>query len=396
MTTETVSSERHGSRPRRSSAAEGSVEPPHADDNEVEPASDLFGALHVQLIQQRPSDDESQVPAPRIRPTVEPPKRTRAAQLDASEGARTRKESTIEPGAAAPPTNEPADRISLLDPAEIEPEPFNGRGHAAFDPARNGDLIDSMAAHGNTVPIRVRPRANGPGFTCSSGSRRLATARHLAAKDPGFRISAIIDHDMSDADAYALCIADNKGRNTPTAMQRGRELRWALDNLYAGDRQACCAAHKLDNSQITRLLDLAALPPEVLACAADPEGLPPLFAEKVSPLLKKSLMRDRILKRALALDSRKLSAAKLQHYLLTGELEPPKSDKRVREFGDDQAKVKVVVTVASDQSATIKLPRTVDLNSEARSALAAFLAEQISALCGVGESVSSADEAAEI
>jgi len=271
--------------------------------------------------------------------------------------------------------------IVLLDPFAVEPEPFNGRGQAIFVPDDNRDLIDDMRIRGNTVPIAVRPRPAGPGWTCPSGSRRLRSAREIRSQLPDFRVRAIIHPNMSDEEAYALCLADNRGRNGVTEFQRAREIAWEFAHLFASDRKKYLAEHAIDPSVLTRALDLAAMPEAILCCADDREQLRFNFAEKVSPRLKEKGDGKKILARATALDGT-LPPAKLQRYLLTGEAELAPADRQVRQFGKGRNKVRASCARAADGSATIKVPAVSRLTIDEQAALAEFLREVLADLTG--------------
>lgn len=272
--------------------------------------------------------------------------------------------------------------IVLVDPFAIEPEPFNGRGLAVFDPDRNRDLIDDMRVRGNTVPIRLRPRGDGARYTCPSGSRRVNAARVIAADQPGFKVAAVIDADMTDAQAYALCLADNYGRSEVTALQRGREIRWAIEHLHGGDRQAYIAHHGTDKSVVSRALNLVGLPDAILACALDPEGLPTLFAEKLAPKLKDKGERKVILARAKSLAEERLTAPRLLKFFLTGRRDASIPDRRFVHFGSGRDRVRASVTVAPDRSAGFKLPALDTLTTDEKRDLLNFLNEQIADLLG--------------
>jgi ParB/RepB/Spo0J family partition protein len=306
------------------------------------------------------------------------PSETMPLQLDA-----------FDPPAVSPPKAVAADcsvvasdkaGFVLVDPFAIEPEPFNGRGLAVFDPDRNRELIDDMRARGNTVPVRLRPRPDGPGWTCPSGSRRVNAGRIIAAEQPGFRVGAIIDYTMTDADAYALCLADNHGRSDVTPLQRGREIKWAIDHLHGGSRKAYVEQHGADPSVVSRALDLVSLPEQILACAENRETLPTLFAEKLAPRLKDKEDRKIILARAKGLNGDRLPPSTLLRYLLTGQRETPVPDRRVMQFGSGRAKVRATVIIAPDRSMTFKLPCVAMLTDEQKRELEAFVKEQLGGL----------------
>lgn len=271
-------------------------------------------------------------------------------------------------------------QIVYVDPFKIVPEAFNGRGLAPFDPIANRDLIEDMRVRGNTVPVALRPNADNTGWTCPSGSRRVNSAKIIAADDPEFRVAAIIFEAMTDAEAYALCLADNHGRSEVTPMQRGREIRWAVANLYNGDRGAYCRNHRVDAGVVSRALDLVDLPEAILARAVDREMLPTVFAEKIAPRLKDKAEKKAILARAKALGDARLEPPRLLTYLLTGERQAPAHDRRAISFGSGRDRVRATVTVAPNGSAHFKVPVILKLDETQRSELALFLKEQVDAL----------------
>lgn len=270
--------------------------------------------------------------------------------------------------------------IFLIDPFAIEPEPFNGRGLAVFVQERNRELIDDMRTNGNTVPVRLRPRADGQGWSCPSGSRRVNAAREIAAERPEFRVRAIIDDGMTDAEAYALCLADNHGRSEVTPLQRGREIRWAIEHLHGGSRKAYIEHHRIDSSVVSRALDLIDLPEDILACAQDREALPTLFAEKLAPRLKDRAERKAILARAKALKGDQLSAPRLLAYLLTGVRTGPSADRQTIWLGSGRERMRASATVAVGGAATFKVPPSHRLSAQQKEELRAFVIEQVDKL----------------
>jgi ParB/RepB/Spo0J family partition protein len=271
-------------------------------------------------------------------------------------------------------------QIVFINPFLIEPEPFNGRGLAVFDPQQNRELIEDMRARGNTVPVRLRPKADDAGFTCPSGSRRVNAARVIAADDPEFRVAAIVDVAMTDAQAYALCLSDNYGRSEVTPLQRGREMKWAIEHLHGGSRQSYIDEHGINPSVVSRALDLVELPETILQRAVDRERLPTLFAEKLAPRMKDKAGRKAILARANALGDKRLPAPRLLHYLLTGENDATKPDNRTMVFGEGRNKVIARATVAADMSATVRIPAIGRLTDEQQRDLKKFVLKQVTEL----------------
>lgn len=272
-------------------------------------------------------------------------------------------------------------QIVFVDPFLIEPEPFNGRGLAMFDPAHNRELIKDMRIRGNTVPVRLRPKSDGEGWTCPSGSRRVNSARVIAADDPEFRVAAIIDANMTDAQAYDLCLSDNHGRSEVTPIQRGREIQWAIKNLYAGSRQAYLDDHSTHPSVVSRALELVNLPEKILACAVDREALPTVFAEKLAPRLKDPTSRKHILALVKALGDKRLPAAQLLRYLL-GSSKTVSANRQVIKFGQGRSAIRASVIVSPDTSTILKLPPKNRVSGLDKELLADFIRSHIGDVLG--------------
>lgn len=207
--------------------------------------------------------------------------------------------------------------IALVDPRFVTVDPVNARHGLAFDPEAQAELITSMRAVGNTVPVRLRPDTVGT-YLCPSGSQRLGAALHIQREQPGFRLRAIIAETMDDREAFALGEADNAGRTNVQPMRQARKWAEALDTIYGGDRQAFIAATGRSASVVSRTLALASLLEHILACCSDVEGLTPYFAEQLSPRLADPDQEMEVRRRAEALTSagRRLPGAKLIRVLL--------------------------------------------------------------------------------
>lgn len=213
--------------------------------------------------------------------------------------------------------------VMLVDPRFVAVDPVNARHGLVFDPAAQDELITSMRAIGNTVPVRLRPGADGD-YLCPSGSQRLGAALHIQREQPGFRLRAIINEAMDDREAFALGEADNAGRTSVQPMQQARKWAEALDTIYGGDRQAFIAATGRSASVVSRTLALATLPEHILACCNDVDALTPYFAEQLAPRLadmdQAAVVRRRA--EALAATGKRLAGPKLIRLLLEDAVPP--------------------------------------------------------------------------
>lgn len=247
------------------------------------------------------------------RPAASPPKR-RARPVPAQ---------TAPPSAPFAPVPDAIPGVMLVDPRIIAVDPVNARHGLVFDPDAQVELITSMRAIGNTVPVRLRPGPVG-GYLCPSGSQRLGAALHIQREQTGFRLRAIISEAMDDREAFALGEADNAGRTSVQPMQQARKWAEALDTIYGGDRQAFIAATGRNASVVSRTLALATLPEHILACCSDVDALTPYFAEQLVPRLADPEQEREVRRRAeaLAAAGKRLAGPKLIRVLLE-DADPP-------------------------------------------------------------------------
>jgi ParB family chromosome partitioning protein len=169
-----------------------------------------------------------------------------------------------------------------LDTELIDPSLVTDRISQGEDPAFE-DLVKSIAAHGQQVPILVRPHSQAPGrYQIAYGHRRLRAAARLHLK-----VRAVV-REMSDTEVVIAQGKENSERRDLTFIERAL---FALHLEDAGfDRATIIAALSVDKTEVARLLSVArAIPAEVIhAVGPAPKAGRPRWMELAQLLAAKS------------------------------------------------------------------------------------------------------------
>lgn len=189
----------------------------------------------------------------------------------------------------------------LVDPARCRIWERHNRDYAALNEERCRDLIESILAQGRQeVPAIVR-RVNGDpdhDFEVICGARRHWTVAWLRANNhPEVRYLVEI-RDLTDEQAFRVSDLENRAREDLSDIERARDYLQALD-LYYGGRQKDMA-RRLNQSEawLSRYLDLARLPAELVAAFPDPFELKISHITTLKPLLKSDDSRAAVLAEA--------------------------------------------------------------------------------------------------
>jgi ParB family transcriptional regulator, chromosome partitioning protein len=191
-----------------------------------------------------------------------------------------------------------ADRLLHLDPNLIADRLPADRDERAFRDEAYATLKASIAAHGQHVPIMVRPAPDQPGrYEIAAGRRRLAACREL-----GLEILARV-LPLDENAMLALQYRENAEREDISTYERGRWLaRLAVERGLSTTVIAAIAG--LTQSVVVELIGLARLPESLLFLFNDPRELSLADGRRLRAALKAEGALDRML---MAL--RKASAA---------------------------------------------------------------------------------------
>jgi ParB family chromosome partitioning protein len=192
----------------------------------------------------------------------------------------------------------------LVDPARCRIWDGHNRDYAALTEAGCGDLIESFRAQGRQeVPAIVRRVTDDPGFDFEviCGARRHWTVSWMRSHDfPDFRF-LIEPRELTDEEAFRLADLENRHRKDLSDYERAVDYAKAIDRYYGGSQQRMVERLDVTKSWLSRYLELARLPAEVIESFGSPHIIGISHAAVLAPLLKAPRSREQVLEAAAAL-----------------------------------------------------------------------------------------------
>ncbi len=181
--------------------------------------------------------------------------------------------------------------------AELDPTTcFPPDDHCPVPPNEIADLADSIGITGQIHPAIVRPAPRGENrlFEIVSGVRRHAAIMRLRAENPALPFFAYI-RPLTDAQAFAIADLDNRKRRDIPDMRRARAYALALERLHHGNHVELAKSLRLPPSELSRYLNLAAVPACILEAFGDPMRVTLSHLSLLRAYLKNPLQRDGLL-----------------------------------------------------------------------------------------------------
>jgi ParB family chromosome partitioning protein len=192
----------------------------------------------------------------------------------------------------------------LVDPARCRIWADHNRDYAALDEASCADLLESLRAQGRQeVPAIVRRVTDDPAhdFEVICGARRHWSVTWLRRNGyPDLRF-LVEPRELSDEEAFRVADLENRQRKDLSDYERAADYARALDRHYGGSQQRMLERLNVSKSWLSRYLELARLPPDVLAAFGSPRLIGISHAAQLAPALRHPKRRERILDAAAAL-----------------------------------------------------------------------------------------------
>lgn len=221
-----------------------------------------------------------------------------------------------------------AELVQALDPKSVRRSRWANRIEAEFATQEFAQLKTEIAgAGGNVQPIKVR-RIEGKGMVFDGQTPIFEIVfghrRHQACLELGMPVHAIVVGYLDDKALFEAMDRENRGRKNLSAWEQGRMYDEAIrQGLYPSLRRLSDSLG-VNLSDASRAVQLAKLPPEVVAAFASPLDLQVRWAKPLADAMQRD--PDGILQRAraLAIEPTKRSAAAVLADLL-GQQSIPKT-----------------------------------------------------------------------
>ena len=193
-----------------------------------------------------------------------------------------------------------------VDPAICRIWSGHNRDYPSLNEDVCSDLIASLRGQGRQeVPAIVRRVVNDPTFRFEviCGARRHWSVSWLRAHDyPEFKF-VVEPRELTDEEAFRVADLENRSRKDLSDHERAADYARAVERYYEGNQQRMADRLQVTKSWLSRYLDLARLPTEVLACFASPHVIGISHAAALAPLLNQPTSRVRVLEEAAVLAS---------------------------------------------------------------------------------------------
>jgi ParB family chromosome partitioning protein len=208
----------------------------------------------------------------------------------------------------------------LVDPVRCRIWEGHNRDYAALNEATCADLIESFKAEGRqNFPAIVRRVESDSEheWEVVCGARRHWTAGWMRAHhQPDFKF-LVEPRELTDEEAFRLADLENRSRRDLSDYERAHDYARAVERYYGGSQQQMAERLEVSRSWLSRYLELARLPADIVAAFTSPHAIGISHAAILAPLLRTDDQRDRIVAEAIRLAA--------EQARLVGRGEPPLS-----------------------------------------------------------------------
>lgn len=189
----------------------------------------------------------------------------------------------------------------------------NPRRYDLLDEKECEDLINSLRDEGQKEPALARPVMNDPAydFEIIVGTRRHWTARHL-----GVQLIIRVDETLTDEQSFRRADTENRNRDDVSDYERAVNYQEALKRYYNNHQGELAKALKKNDMWVSRFLDLAKLPKEIVAAYPNVKQIKIEHAKKLKPLLDDPKTATKVMDAARAAHGHINSAQELLAKLL--------------------------------------------------------------------------------
>jgi ParB family transcriptional regulator, chromosome partitioning protein len=277
-----------------------------------------------------------------------------------------------------------------VDPAVCRIWEGHNRDYAALTEATCADLIASLRAQGRQEVAAIVRRVGGDPvyrFEVICGARRHWSVSWLRSHDyPDFKF-VVEPRELTDEEAFRIADLENRSRRDLSDYERATDYARAVEKYYEGNQQRMAERLQVSKSWLSRYLELARLPAEILACFASPHVIGISHAAALAPLLSHPHSRARLFAQAAAIaaaaqerkDESPLAPATVVAQLVRAGRNSAKSAPRDEVFKDASGRVLVTARPEGRGGALFIVPAAANAD---RSAVLAAIDRYLQGITG--------------
>lgn len=191
--------------------------------------------------------------------------------------------------------------LQLVDPARCRMWARHNRRYDLLTEHSCADLLESLRAQNEQeFPAIVRQLAGDPDFDYEvvCGARRhwsISFLRTVEHRDIKFLIEV---RDLDDEAAFRLADVENRSRRDICDYERAIDYRNAVEVYYGGKARLMAQRMEVQESWLSRFLELAKLPALVVEAYGDIEHLKERHARALKPLIADDRTRPQVMAEA--------------------------------------------------------------------------------------------------
>jgi len=213
--------------------------------------------------------------------------------------------------------------LKLVDPERCRIWARHNRRYDLLSETACADLLESLRAQGEQeFPAIVRRVENDAAFDYEviCGARRHWSVTHLRNVEHRDIRFLIEERDLSDEAAFRLADVENRSRKDICDYERALDYRNAVETYYGGVAQRMAERLEVSKTWLSRFLDLAKLPTDIIEAFGDVRQLRENHAREIKPLLTVAATRPRVMVEAKRIAALQAAARETGE----GALEAPK------------------------------------------------------------------------
>jgi ParB family transcriptional regulator, chromosome partitioning protein len=204
----------------------------------------------------------------------------------------------------------------LVEPSQCKIWEKHNRDYSLLNETKCKDLIDQFKVTGKQEFPGIVRLIEGEGdvkYEIICGARRFWTSQYLGWK------YFIEIRDLSDEEAFRLSDIENRAREDISDYERALDYKKALGHYYQNQVQM---ANRLEvtTSWLSRYLDIADLPEEIVGAYRDITDIKVIHARKLKPYLnsaiKNKATRETIIQKAIEIKGKEFDGTKVIMELL--------------------------------------------------------------------------------
>jgi len=211
--------------------------------------------------------------------------------------------------------------FKLVDPDRCRMWSRHNRRYDLLNETACGDLLESLRSQGEQeFPAIVRRVHDDPDFDYEvvCGARRHWSVSHLRNVEHRDIRFLIEERELSDEAAFRLADVENRSRKDICDYERALDYRNAVEAFYGGFAVRMAERLEVSKGWLSRFLDLAKLPTDVVDAFGDVRQLREHHAREIKPLLTDAATRPRVMAEAKRIAAVQASARERGEGVLDG------------------------------------------------------------------------------